>query len=33
VLSQKGTDEDSLVEGTVREKVKKLISRFPIYPR
>jgi glycine hydroxymethyltransferase len=32
VLSQKGTDEDSLVEGTVREKVKKLISRFPIYP-
>jgi glycine hydroxymethyltransferase len=32
VLSQKGTEEDSLVEATVREKVKKLISRFPIYP-
>jgi glycine hydroxymethyltransferase len=32
VLSQKGTDEDSLVEGAVRDKVKTLISRFPIYP-
>jgi len=31
VLSQKGTEEDSLVEGKVREKVKALISRFPIY--
>jgi glycine hydroxymethyltransferase len=31
VLSQKGVDEDSLVEATVRDKVKKLISRFPIY--
>jgi glycine hydroxymethyltransferase len=31
VLSQKGTEEDSLVEGSVREKVKALISRFPIY--
>jgi glycine hydroxymethyltransferase len=31
VLSQKGTDEDSLVEGAVRDKVKTLISRFPIY--
>ena len=32
VLSQKGTDEDSLVETAVRGKVKALISRFPIYP-
>ena len=31
VLSQKGADEDSLVEATVRDKVKRLISRFPIY--
>jgi glycine hydroxymethyltransferase len=31
VLSQKGTEEDSLVEAAVREKVKSLISRFPIY--
>jgi glycine hydroxymethyltransferase len=31
VLSQKGTEEDSLVEASVREKVKALISRFPIY--
>jgi glycine hydroxymethyltransferase len=31
VLSQKGVEEDSLVEGTVRGKVKSLISRFPIY--
>ena len=31
VLSQKGTDEDSLVEGAVRDKVKTLISRFPVY--
>jgi glycine hydroxymethyltransferase len=31
VLSQKGTEEDSLVEATVREKVKKLVARFPIY--
>ncbi len=32
VLSQKGTDEDSLVETAMRGKVKALISRFPIYP-
>ena len=32
VLSQKGAEEDSMVEGAVREKVKRLISRFPIYP-
>ncbi len=31
VLSQKGTDEDSFTEAAVREKVKTLISRFPIY--
>jgi glycine hydroxymethyltransferase len=31
VLSQKKTDEDTLVEGAVRDKVKKLLSRFPIY--
>jgi glycine hydroxymethyltransferase len=31
VLSQKGVDEDSLVEASVRAKVKTLISRFPIY--
>ena len=31
VLSQKKVDEDSLIEGAVREKVKALISRFPIY--
>jgi glycine hydroxymethyltransferase len=32
VLSQKGTEEDSLVETAVREKVKRLVGRFPIYP-
>ena len=31
VLSQKGVDADSLVEAAVREKVKKLVGRFPIY--
>ncbi|MEX0842547.1 MAG: serine hydroxymethyltransferase [Xanthobacteraceae bacterium] len=31
VLSQKGAEEDSLVEAAVRGKVKALISRFPIY--
>lgn len=31
VLSQKGVAEDALVEGAVREKVKTLVSRFPIY--
>ena len=31
VLSQKKTDEDSLTEGAVRDKVKALLSRFPIY--
>jgi glycine hydroxymethyltransferase len=31
VLSQKGTEEDSLVESAVREKAKALVARFPIY--
>jgi glycine hydroxymethyltransferase len=31
VLSQKGAEEDSLVEAAVRDKVNTLISRFPIY--
>jgi glycine hydroxymethyltransferase len=31
VLSQKNAEEDSLVETAVREKVKKLLTRFPIY--
>lgn len=31
VLSQKGTDEDSLIEAAVREKVASLLARFPIY--
>jgi len=32
VLSQKGADEDSLVEEAVRGKVSALLKRFPIYP-
>jgi glycine hydroxymethyltransferase len=31
VLSQKGTDEDSLIESTVRGKVKAMLERYPIY--
>lgn len=31
VLAQKKAEEDSLVEATVRDKVKRLIGRFPIY--
>jgi len=31
VLSQKGADEDALVEGAVRQKVSSLLNRFPIY--
>ena len=31
VLSQKGVEEDSLVEAAVRDKVKRLLDRFPIY--
>jgi glycine hydroxymethyltransferase len=30
-LAQRGADEDSLVEASVREKVGRLVSRFPIY--
>jgi glycine hydroxymethyltransferase len=32
VLAQKGVEEDALVEAAVRDKVKRLVSRFPIYP-
>jgi glycine hydroxymethyltransferase len=31
VLSQKGVEADTLVETSVRDKVKRLVSRFPIY--
>jgi glycine hydroxymethyltransferase len=31
VLSQKGVEEDSLIEAAVRDKVKALTTRFPIY--
>jgi len=31
VLSQKSVEQDSLAENAVKEKVKALISRFPIY--
>jgi glycine hydroxymethyltransferase len=31
-LSQKGMEADAAIEAAVREKVKRLISRFPIYP-
>src|SRR5262245_19806325 len=31
VLSQKGADADAPAEGAVREKVKRLVARFPIY--
>jgi glycine hydroxymethyltransferase len=31
VLSQKGAEEDALVEAAVRERVKTLVGRFPIY--
>ena len=30
-LSRKGAEEDSAVEGAVRERVKALVGRFPIY--
>jgi len=30
-LSQKGVEQESLVEAAVREKVKRLVTRFPIY--
>ena len=31
LLSQKGVEEDSLAEAAVRERVKALVARFPIY--
>jgi glycine hydroxymethyltransferase len=31
-LSQQGAEQDAAAEAAVREKVKRLISRFPIYP-
>ncbi len=31
VLSQKGVDEEALIEAVVRDKVKALLGRFPIY--
>ena len=30
-ISQKGGEQESLVEAAVREKVKRLVARFPIY--
>ncbi len=30
-LSQKGVEEDAVTEAAVREKVRGLVSRFPIY--
>ena len=30
-LSQKGVEQESLVEAAVREKAKRLVARFPIY--
>jgi glycine hydroxymethyltransferase len=30
-LAQKGTEEDALIEAAVRDKVKRLTARFPIY--
>jgi len=30
-LSQKKAEADATVEAAVREKVKRLVSRFPIY--
>jgi glycine hydroxymethyltransferase len=32
-LSQKGVEEDAAVEASVRDKVKRLVGRFPIYER
>jgi glycine hydroxymethyltransferase len=30
-LSHKGVEEDAVTESAVREKVRRLVSRFPIY--
>jgi hypothetical protein len=32
VLSQRGAERDDMIEAAVREKVGKLLQRFPIYP-
>jgi glycine hydroxymethyltransferase len=32
VLSQKSAEEDALIEAAVRERVRALVERFPIYP-
>ncbi|MBN8921234.1 MAG: serine hydroxymethyltransferase, partial [Rhizobiales bacterium] len=31
VLSQKGVEEDAMIEAAVRDRVKRLVTRFPIY--
>jgi glycine hydroxymethyltransferase len=31
VLSQEAVEQDALIEATVRDKVKRLVERFPIY--
>jgi hypothetical protein len=31
-LSHNGAEQDVAAEAAVRDKVKRLISRFPIYP-
>ena len=31
VLSQKQAEADALIEDTVRDRVKALVGRFPIY--
>jgi len=31
VLSQKGVEADSFIEAAVRDRVKSLVARFPIY--
>jgi glycine hydroxymethyltransferase len=30
-LAERGTDEDAQAEANVRDKVKRLVNRFPIY--
>jgi glycine hydroxymethyltransferase len=30
-LAEKGTDEDAQAEANVRDRVKRLVNRFPIY--
>jgi len=33
VLGQRGAEEDGATEAAVRDKVKRLLARFPIYPQ